>query len=91
LTSPVVKIRLTVEVTPSALKQRHCRGRHPARWTNAVRIVPIDYQGEERLFVVGPARHGPLLELVAVPADAPARVIHADRLRPTFYDRLTRR
>lgn len=80
-----------MKATPSALKHgiavidiRHA-------WTHAFLVAAIDYQGEERLFVVGPDRHGSLLELVAVPADSPVRVIHADRLRPTFYDRLTRR
>ena len=29
-----------------------------------------------------------LLELVAVPATEPTRIIHADRLRPKFYDYL---
>jgi hypothetical protein len=29
-----------------------------------------------------------ILELVAVPAGELARIIHADRLRPTFYDYL---
>jgi hypothetical protein len=29
-----------------------------------------------------------LLELVAVPVDSPTRIIHADRLRPKFYDYL---
>jgi len=26
-----------------------------------------------------------MLELVALPADEPTRIIHADRLRPKFY------
>jgi len=29
-----------------------------------------------------------MLELVAVPADEPIRIIHADGLRPKFYDYL---
>ena len=57
-------------------------------WTNAIRLVEYDYHGQDRLLVIGPDRHGRMLELVAVPVDAPARIIHADRLRPKFYDYL---
>lgn len=57
-------------------------------WTNAMRLVEYEYDGEERLLVIGPDEHGRLLELVAVPADEPTRIIHADRLRPKFYDYL---
>ena len=38
--------------------------------------------------MIGPDTSGNLLELVAVPADEPIRIIHADRLRPRFYDAL---
>jgi len=55
---------------------------------NAIRLVGYDYHGEDRLLVIGADRHGRLLELVAVPADEPTRIIHADRLRPKFYDYL---
>ena len=55
-------------------------------WANAIRLVEYDYQGEERLLVIGPDRHGRLLEVVAVPAGEPTRIIHADALRPKFYD-----
>ncbi len=47
-----------------------------------------EYLGEYRLLVIGPDRHGRLLELVALPVQAPVRIIHADRLRPKFYDYL---
>ncbi len=57
---------------------------------NALRIVLFEYQGEERVLVIGPAPDGTLMELVAVPADAPARIIHADTLRPKFFSYLTR-
>lgn len=53
-------------------------------WENALRYV--EYDGEERLLVIGPDIAGNLLELVAVPADEPTRVIHADHLRPKFQD-----
>lgn len=57
-------------------------------WTNALRLVEYEYAGEDRLLVIGPDRHGRLLELVAVPATTPTRIIHADLLRPKFYDYL---
>ncbi len=55
-------------------------------WENAIRYVEYDYDGDERLLVIGADRHGRMLELVAVPADEPTRIIHADRLRPEFYE-----
>ncbi len=36
--------------------------------------------------MIGPDTAGNLLELVAVPADEPTRIVHADRLRPKFHD-----
>jgi hypothetical protein len=50
-----------------------------------VRYVEYEYDGEERLLVIGPAQDGSMLELVAVPVDAPARVIHAQELQPSRY------
>jgi uncharacterized DUF497 family protein len=55
---------------------------------NAVRLVEFETYGEERLLVIGPDRGGQMLELIAMPASQPTRVIHADRLRPKFYDYL---
>jgi hypothetical protein len=57
-------------------------------WENAIRYVEYEYAGEERLLVIGPSASGALLELVAVPVVAPTRIIHADNLRPKFYDYL---
>ena len=57
-------------------------------WLNAMRVVEYEYAGEDRLLVIGADQHGHLLELVAVPAGEPTRIIHADRLRPRFYDYL---
>lgn len=57
-------------------------------WENAVKLAEFEYDGEERLFVIGPDSSGNLLELVAVPMVEPTRIIHADRLRPKFYDAL---
>ncbi|WP_234354111.1 hypothetical protein [Janibacter massiliensis] len=53
-----------------------------------MRLVEYEYDGEERLLVIGPDRLGRLLELVAVPVTEPSRIIHADRLRPKFFDYL---
>jgi hypothetical protein len=50
-----------------------------------VRLIEIEH-GEERLIVIGPDRAGNWLELVAMPADGANRIIHADRLRPKFYE-----
>lgn len=57
-------------------------------WENAIRYVEYEYQGEERLLVIGSSTSGALLELVAVPVAEPLRIIHADNLRPKFYDYL---
>jgi hypothetical protein len=57
-------------------------------WENAIRLVEYEYQGEERLLAIGPDASGAMLELVAVPAGEPERIIHADRLRPGRYDYL---
>lgn len=57
-------------------------------WRNAIRLVEYEYAGQERLLVIGADRQGRLLELVAVPAEQPTRIIHADLLRPKFYDYL---
>lgn len=57
-------------------------------WDNAIRLIEYEYDGDERLVVIGPDQHGFMLELVAVPAGEPTRIIHADRLRPKFYDYL---
>lgn len=58
------------------------------RGGHVVRLIEDDHAGDERLLVIGPDRHGRLLELVAVPAGTPVRIIHADRLRAKFLDDL---
>ena len=40
--------------------------------------------------MIGPDRAGNWLELMAVPAEDADRIIHADRLRPKFYEFLRR-
>ena len=77
-----------MEVRGSARKHRLDDADIQHAWLNAIRLVEYEYDGEERLLVIGADRHGRLLELVAVPATGPTRIIHADRLRPKFYDYL---
>lgn len=57
---------------------------------NVIRYREQEYDGETRIFVIGPDRNGRFLELVLVPADDPLRVIHADVLRPNHYHFLER-
>jgi len=52
---------------------------------NLIRYREQEYDGETRVFVIGPARDCRFLELVLVPAYEPLRVIHADILRPNHY------
>ena len=77
-----------MEVTASARKHGLTDADVLHAWRNVMRTVVQDYDGETRLLAIGPALDGALLELVVVPADQPVRVIHADRLRPKFYDLL---
>jgi uncharacterized DUF497 family protein len=77
-----------VEVRRSALKHGVQRADVLHAWRKVMRTVEQDYAGETRLLAIGPARDGALLELVVVPSDLPVRVIHADWLRPKFYDLL---
>ncbi len=77
-----------MEIRRSALRHGVDESDIEHAWANAVRLVEYEYHGEERLLVIGPDRHGLMLELVAVPSGAPTRIIHADRLRPKFFDYL---
>lgn len=77
-----------MEVTASALKHGIDETDIDHAWTNAIRLVEYEYDGEDRLLVIGPDRHGRILELVAVPVGRPTRIIHADRLRAKFFDYL---
>ena len=51
-----------------------------------MRLIRVDYHGQEQIVVIGPDRSARLLELVVVPANDPERIIHADVCRPKFYD-----
>ena len=55
-----------MEVTESALKHGIDEADIGHAWTNAIRLVKYEYGGEDRLLVIGPDRHGRMLELVAV-------------------------
>ena len=77
-----------MEIRASARKHNVADDDIVHAWANAIRLVKYEYRGEERLLVIGPDRHGTMLELVAVPIDEPTRIIHADRLRPSRYDYL---
>lgn len=71
-----------MEIRASARKHGITDAEVEHAWHNAMRVV--EYDGADRLLVIGSDQHGWLLELVAVPADEPTRVIHADLLRPKF-------
>jgi hypothetical protein len=77
-----------VEIAGSARKHGIADTQILHAWENAIRYVEYEYQGEDRLLVIGPTTSGTLLELVAVPVTEPTRIIHADNLRPKFYDYL---
>lgn len=52
---------------------------------NPFRIIEQEYDGEIRTLVIGADHSARLLEIVIVDTD---RIIHADVLRPKFYDYL---
>lgn len=75
-------------ITDSARKHKISDKDITHAFENAIRYVEYEYDGEERLLIIGTDTVGRLLELVAVPAGEPNRIIHADRLRAKFYDYL---
>lgn len=75
-----------VQLTDSAFKHGIAEADILHAYTNALRLVEIEQDGEERLIVIGPDRAGNWLEPVAMPARDANRIIHADRLRPKFYE-----
>ena len=75
-----------MRVTDSAFKHGIAEADILHAYANAVRLVEVEQYGEARLIVIGPDRAGTWLELVAMPADEADRIIHADRLRPKFYE-----
>lgn len=77
-----------MEILTSARRHSIENGDITHAWHHAIRLVEYEYDGEERLLVIGPDRQGRLLELVAVPTKVPTRIIHADLLREKFHDYL---
>lgn len=77
-----------MQVLQSALKHGCSVADVLHAYDNALRLVEYEYHGEDRLLIIGPDRAGNLLEVVAVPTGDPTRIIHADTLRPKFYDYL---
>lgn len=75
-----------MRVTASAFKHGIAEEDILHAYNNAVRLIEIEQHGEDRLIVIGPDRAGNWLELVAMPADDADRIIHADRLRPKFFE-----
>lgn len=75
-----------MEILPSARKHGITDADIKHAFDNLVTYSVHEYDGEERLLILGPAADGTPLELVAVPGKDPQRIIHADRLRPKFYD-----
>jgi hypothetical protein len=88
LTPIFVKVEFTVEIGESARKHGVSDTDILHAWENALRLIEYEYDGEDRLLVIDPDTPGRWLELVVVPATVPTRVIHADNLRPKFYDYL---
>ncbi len=77
-----------MEIRPAAHKHGVDDADIQHAWANAMRLVESGHKSEDRLLIIGPDRHNRLLELVAVPVQAPTRIIHADKFRPKFYDYL---
>jgi uncharacterized DUF497 family protein len=77
-----------MEVVPDARKHGIADEdmRHAVRV--AFRVIEQEYDGEERTLFIGADQSGRLLEIVVVQADTGPRIIHADQLRPKFYDYL---
>lgn len=57
---------------------------------NAFRVIEQEYDGDIRTLVIGADHSGRLLALVIVDDGRTSRIIHADVLRPKFYDYLNR-
>lgn len=85
---PSVNDMMTLGILDSAHKHGVTDAEILHAISHMIRYFEQDYRGERRIFVIGPDSTGRLLELVLVPADLPQRVIHADALRPKFYDKL---
>ncbi|MCL1799815.1 MAG: hypothetical protein FWG25_00405 [Promicromonosporaceae bacterium] len=77
-----------MEIKASARKHGYSDTDILHAWENATFYREYEYDFESRHLVIGPALNGELLELVAVPREMPNRIIHAQALRPKFYEYL---
>lgn len=77
-----------MDITDSAYKHGVVDADIMHAFDNHIRYIEYEYEGEDRVLLIGPDTAGRLLELVAVPVDEPNRIIHADRLRRKFYNQL---
>ena len=84
----IVKVTFTSGDRKSARKHGITTDEIRHALDHALRLIEFEYDGEDRLLVIGDNGHGTLLELVLVPAADPGRVIHADRLRPSLFEYL---
>ena len=55
-----------MEILGSARKHGITDAEIEHAWHHAIRLVEYEYNGQERLLVIGPDQHGRLRELVAV-------------------------
>ena len=77
-----------VRITDSARKHGIRDGDILHALDNPIRYREQEYDGQVRIFLIGPDRTGRFLELALVPHDEPTTIIHADILRPSHYDYL---
>ena len=64
---PQVPVTRPLALRPSARRHGIDEADIQHARVNAVGLVEYDYEGEDRLLVIGPNRHGRTLELVTVP------------------------
>jgi len=76
-----------VQITDSARKHGISDEAMLHAVANAIRIIEQEYDGDIRQLIIGADNTGRLLEIVVI-ADESPRIIHADVLRPKFYDYL---
>ena len=92
MTRHVTPINLeAVQIRDSARKHGVADDDIHHAWRNVIATAEQEFDGELRIIAIGPARDGSLLELVLVPAETPARIIHAAPARPSFRTRLNLR
>lgn len=73
-----------MEITESAHKWGISDADILHAFRNAVLVREVTWHGIEQVLIIGPALNGRLLELIAVPALRPTRIIHAMTARGKF-------